>query len=118
LPRLRLEVYVKHMFNLGFTEMLLLAAIALIVIGPKQLPDMARMLGRMINEFRRATSEFTSTIDDFKFKTRSYVEDTEKQLTQVAKKAVEEDKEPDAEESESSNSIKATDDNGDGSGKA
>ena len=74
------------MFNLGFTEMILLAAIALIVIGPGQLPEMARMLGRIINEFRRATSDFTSGIDEFKFKSKNYMADTERLLTAAPKK--------------------------------
>jgi Tat protein translocase TatB subunit len=46
------------MFNLGFTEMLMIAIIALVVIGPKQLPQVARVIGRMMGEFRRATSDF------------------------------------------------------------
>ncbi len=66
--------------------MILLAAIALIVIGPKQLPEMARMLGRIINEFRRATSDFTSSIDEFKVKSRNYMVDTERLLNEPPKK--------------------------------
>jgi len=50
------------MFNLGFTELLLLGLIALIFIGPHQLPEVARTLGRLINEWKRATSDFQSTI--------------------------------------------------------
>lgn len=58
------------MFNLGFTELLLLGVIALIFIGPQQLPELARTLGRLLNEFKRASSDFqssmTSTLtDDF-----------------------------------------------------
>ena len=68
------------MFNLGFTEMLLLSIIALIVIGPKQLPEMARVLGRLMNEFKRATSDFTSSVHDFKSKTDNYMADTERTL--------------------------------------
>jgi Tat protein translocase TatB subunit len=71
------------MFNMGFSEMLLLAAIALIVVGPKQLPEMARMLGRMINEFRRATSDFSSSFDDVKSRARDYMNETQKQLAQL-----------------------------------
>ena len=46
------------MFNLGFSELLLLGAIALIFIGPKQLPELARTLGRVLNELKRASSDF------------------------------------------------------------
>ncbi|MDZ4677233.1 MAG: Sec-independent protein translocase protein TatB [Oligoflexia bacterium] len=47
------------MFNLGFSEMLLLAAIALIFIGPKQLPQLAKVLGRTIGELKKAMSDVT-----------------------------------------------------------
>ncbi len=50
------------MFNMGFTELLFLSVLALIFIGPKQLPEVARTVGRLINEFKRATSEVTSSL--------------------------------------------------------
>ena len=52
------------MFNMGMTEMLIIGAIALVVIGPKKLPDLARALGRGMTEFRKATNEFKTTIKD------------------------------------------------------
>lgn len=54
------------MFGIGMPEMLLILAIALIVIGPKKLPDLAKSLGRAMREFKKATSEFKDTlqIDD------------------------------------------------------
>jgi len=51
------------MFGIGMTEMLLIAALALIVLGPKKLPDLARSLGKGFAEFKRATNELKSTID-------------------------------------------------------
>lgn len=50
------------MFNLGFTEMLAIAVIALVVIGPKQLPHVARVIGRVLGELRRATGDFNREI--------------------------------------------------------
>jgi TatA/E family protein of Tat protein translocase len=50
------------MFGIGMPELLLLLAIALIVIGPKKLPDLAKSLGRAMREFRKATNEFKETI--------------------------------------------------------
>ena len=50
------------MFGIGMPELLLLLAIALIVIGPKKLPDLAKSLGRAMREFKKATSEFKETI--------------------------------------------------------
>ncbi len=50
------------MFGIGMPEMILILAIALIVIGPKKLPDLAKSLGRAMREFKKATSEFKETI--------------------------------------------------------
>ncbi len=44
-------------------EMLMILAIALIVIGPKKLPDLARSMGRALGEFRRATSDIKESIE-------------------------------------------------------
>ena len=50
------------MFGIGMPEMLVILALALIVIGPKKLPDLAKSLGRAMREFKRATNEFKETI--------------------------------------------------------
>lgn len=44
---------------MGFTEFLTIGVIALLVIGPRQLPEVARVVGRLINEFKRATEDIT-----------------------------------------------------------
>jgi TatA/E family protein of Tat protein translocase len=51
------------MFGIGMPEMLLILAIALIVIGPKKLPDLAKSLGKALREFKQATSELKESID-------------------------------------------------------
>jgi TatA/E family protein of Tat protein translocase len=51
------------MFGIGMPEMILILAIALIVIGPKKLPDLAKSLGRALREFKKATSEFKETME-------------------------------------------------------
>ncbi len=51
------------MFGMGMPEILLILAVALVVIGPKKLPDLARSLGRAMNEFKRAASELKDTMD-------------------------------------------------------
>jgi len=51
------------MFGIGMPELLLILAIALIVIGPKKLPDLARSLGRTLREFKKATNELKETIN-------------------------------------------------------
>lgn len=50
------------MFNMGMAEMLIIGAIALIVIGPRKLPDLARAIGRGIAEFRKASNEFKNSV--------------------------------------------------------
>ena len=45
------------MFNLGFAELILLLLIALLVVGPKDLPKVARWLGRCVNAVRRMIRE-------------------------------------------------------------
>ena len=51
------------MFGIGMPEMLMILVVALIVIGPKKLPDLAKSLGRAMGEFRKATSELKESID-------------------------------------------------------
>lgn len=51
------------MFGIGMPEMILIAAIALIVLGPKKLPDLAKSLGRALREFKKATTELKESID-------------------------------------------------------
>lgn len=48
------------MFGFSLSEILFLAVLALVVIGPKQLPEVARTLARFINELKRSTSAITS----------------------------------------------------------
>ncbi len=52
------------MFGIGFPELLLIMALALIVLGPKRLPDLARALGRGLSEFKRASDELKQTFDE------------------------------------------------------
>lgn len=52
------------MFGIGMPELLLILALALIVIGPKKLPDLARAIGRGLAEFKRATEELKNTINE------------------------------------------------------
>lgn len=51
------------MFGIGMPELLLLLAIALIVVGPKKLPELAKALGRGIAEFKKATNELKESLE-------------------------------------------------------
>lgn len=50
------------MFGLGMSELILLGVLALILIGPQQLPEVARTLGRFINDLKRSAEGLTEDI--------------------------------------------------------
>jgi len=49
--------------DIGFQELVLILVIALLVFGPRKLPELGRALGRAMREFRRASDEFRSTLE-------------------------------------------------------
>ena len=51
------------MFGIGPTELIIILVIALIVIGPSKLPDLARALGKGMAEFKKATREIKESLD-------------------------------------------------------
>ncbi len=54
------------MFGLGFGELLIILVIALIFIGPKKLPELAKGLGKGLREFQNATKGFSEQLDQAK----------------------------------------------------
>ncbi len=54
-------MYLFILESIGTSELLLIGLIALIFLGPRRLPEMARKFGKVMNEFRRSTSEFKQT---------------------------------------------------------
>jgi Tat protein translocase TatB subunit len=63
------------MFGFGFIEIMLIAVLALIFIGPKQLPEVARVIARLMNEWKRVTSEFTSSFQDLRSDLHTRIEE-------------------------------------------
>ena len=49
---------------MGFSETIFLFFLALLIFGPKKLPELARQLGKLMAEFRRASNEFRMQMDE------------------------------------------------------
>jgi len=63
------------MFNMGLGELIFVGIIALIFIGPKQLPEVARNLARFFNELKRTTGEFKKNFQGLDTEFKSAVND-------------------------------------------
>ncbi len=51
------------MFNIGPTELIVILLLALIVFGPKRLPEVGRTVGKSLREFRRASSDIRDELE-------------------------------------------------------
>lgn len=68
------------MFGIGGTELLVILVVALIVLGPKSVPQIARTLGKAMGEFRKVSTEFQRTLN-----TEIEMEDHEKRKKEAEK---------------------------------
>ncbi|MBN2054634.1 TatA/E family twin arginine-targeting protein translocase [bacterium] len=51
------------MFGIGIPELLVIMAVALLVFGPKRLPELGKALGRGLSEFRKASNELRDAME-------------------------------------------------------
>jgi sec-independent protein translocase protein TatA len=49
---------------IGFPELAIILVVALIVFGPRKLPELGRSLGKSLAEFKRASNELKNTLDE------------------------------------------------------
>ncbi|WP_408096907.1 twin-arginine translocase TatA/TatE family subunit [Peredibacter sp. HCB2-198] len=81
------------MFGLGFGELILIFLIALIFIGPKKLPELAKGLGKGIREFQNAAKGFSDQLQDDSDSTHKKVADATQHPEEKVDQPTEEKKE-------------------------
>jgi len=86
------------MFGIGSTELLVILVVALIVVGPSKLPEIARTLGKAMAEFKKVSTDVKRTIE------QEIEKEEEKKAAEEAKKELESKQKQDTEQKESSKS--------------
>ena len=75
------------MFDIGWSELLVIATVAIVVVGPKDLPRMLRAFGRSVGQMKRMAGQFQNQFNEALREAEREVglEDTKKQLQKVTK---------------------------------
>lgn len=68
------------MFNIGFSEFLVIGIVALLVIGPKQLPEVAKVVGRLLSELKKATQDLSGGLLEVTNEVKQSINETHDQL--------------------------------------
>jgi Tat protein translocase TatB subunit len=87
------------MFGIGMQELIIIAVIALIVVGPKKLPDLAKTLGKGFSEFKKATEGITDDLKETLQEDKKQDDDGLKDSL-LLKKTVEEETKPNSTDNE------------------
>jgi sec-independent protein translocase protein TatA len=69
--------------SIGMPELILIFVVALLVFGPKKLPELGKSLGRGLAEFKRASEDLKKTIEDEIEQGKREAESVKKQVTEV-----------------------------------
>ncbi|MBK1624908.1 Sec-independent protein translocase protein TatB [Afifella marina] len=75
------------MFDIGWTELVVIAGVAIIVVGPKDLPGMLRTFGKTMGQIRRTANDFKRQLDDAlkEAEQQAGLEETRKSLQSISK---------------------------------
>jgi Tat protein translocase TatB subunit len=72
------------MFGIGIPELVIIIIVALLVVGPSKLPELARSMGKALGEFRRLADDVKETIEQEMAKEPEKEEETQKEEQQKA----------------------------------
>jgi TatA/E family protein of Tat protein translocase len=70
--------------NLGFPELLVIFVIALLIFGPKKLPELGKSLGKGLKEFKRATEDLKSSWDEQMREAERHLDDVKDSVNNAA----------------------------------
>ena len=73
------------MFGVGFGELLLIAIIALVLLGPERLPEFIKAVGKVYAEFRHASAELKKAVMEVEEKTKEPPENTKEDTNEKTK---------------------------------
>ena len=75
------------MFNIGITEIIIILVVLLIVVGPSQLPKVAKTIGRGMREIRRATDQVKGSVTEIEQEFRDAIDEEDEEAEQPAKES-------------------------------
>ncbi|MBI4474086.1 MAG: twin-arginine translocase TatA/TatE family subunit [Acidobacteria bacterium] len=71
------------MGQLGFGELLVIGLIALLIFGPKKLPELGKSLGKGLREFKKATEDIKSSFDEHLREAESSIEEAKQEIKET-----------------------------------
>ncbi len=74
------------MFGIGIPELVIIIIVALLVVGPSKLPELARSMGKALGEFRRLADDVKETIEQEMAKEPEKEEETQKQAQKKSRR--------------------------------